>query len=392
MLVQTVVTDIIPISSVNGMSGSFQGALPLWTQCFSTLPYEADFLVTITFLNSSVFSNTSVALAVFNTSSPLVTVNCSMLNTGYSESIVYSMGMNGDSKLSSLFEIDSFNPVSPCSYSIVFFSCGSIFPPFNYSVQLFSPWNDTALALTNCSSLNASAVITPHESVSIVRLALVLVFGGLIWLGSVIYAIKKLLLHNKYFYFLNDVADFMSTAANVVTLQLEKRVSECDADEEVDDVEKMYRDVANFDALPPKLSAIIGVLAVVVLTGIWVSAILATLLVHNWPSYVGTGMLVILIIYFGVWLLVKHESDVHAKNAIEGGKQIAEYDHIRAEIMADVEAARLAQKKPPRKQLSSQHNPESDTESKAKEKLNVSVEMTPVTFPSEIEPANDNLL
>lgn len=163
-------------------------------------------------------------------------------------------------------------PEAVATWSVLLIAC-----PITSSSVSFTVIKSPSL---NANPLTCGAV--EHEHVSLVRLVLVVVFGGLVWLGLSYYVFRKILIHNKYFYFFTEIAAMLTN----LTSFLPKRSPQVTHNGEVDEVAQFYDEVASFQSLPPNLSAIIGILSITVFTGIWVSAIMATLLIANCIKFI----------------------------------------------------------------------------------------------------------
>jgi Na+/melibiose symporter-like transporter len=90
--------------------------------------------------------------------------------------------------------------------------------------------------------------------------------------------------------------------------------------------------ITSFKAMPPRFAASLGAFIIVVVSGVWISLLLATLEVDNWPSWVGAGITVVLIVVSVLWCYVR------AKMGAQNNQEMV--DQLQREFAYAVERSR----------------------------------------------------
>lgn len=226
------------------------------------------------------------------------------------------------------------------------------------------------------------------EHVSSKQVALVAAFGGIVWLFLVFYTFKKTC-SQQYFSF----SEFISTlphhkwgsssdsnteqhqvlseipSSEHTALELEDdgsvdssssssqgaagsppssqrghsknaRHTRLRNDPKVKERERLKQNVTNDSsmlatkAMPPRFAAAVGFFGILVVTGIWMSLLLAALKIENWPSYIGAAMGIILLALAGAWFYVKLR---FPENSDQSERAV---DELKSQLQIAVERAK----------------------------------------------------
>ena len=72
--------------------------------------------------------------------------------------------------------------------------------------------------------------------------------------------------------------------------------------------------ITSFKAMPPRFAAALGTFTVLVVTAVWASLLLASMEVENWPSFIGAGISVIMIVMVVMWCYMRAQMGAQTSN------------------------------------------------------------------------------
>lgn len=225
------------------------------------------------------------------------------------------------------------NKVALTSWTAVILSPSSIsLPAFDFTVT----FSQNEVAAKSALPAVCPAPAGGHHA-SKLSVALVGAFGGVVWLSTVFLVVKNTC-SQQFFSFANFMATIpqQPTAGSSGDEEASGGAGQAPSSNKpsrklrLDPKRKQLEDlrqataavatITSFKAMPPRFAASLGAFIIVVVSGVWISLLLATLEVENWPSWVGAGITVVIIVVSMLWCYVR--SKMGAQNNQEMVEQL----------------------------------------------------------------------
>ena len=171
-----------------------------------------------------------------------------------------------------------------------------------------------------------------------IQVAIVAAFGGVVWLAVVFFVVKNTC-SQQFFAFANAMTTVPpgqnGAAPAVLSTHEEGDVESGGALEapassrgtrkiRFDPKRKQHATIkqslaavatiTSFKAMPPRFAAALGSFTVLVVTAIWASLLLASAEVENWPSFIGAGITVIIIVMVVMWCYMRAQMGAQTSN------------------------------------------------------------------------------
>jgi hypothetical protein len=199
------------------------------------------------------------------------------------------------------------------TWTVVLFTCAdqtvTVLPALTATVA----FNQSTSALASSHAVCPGVMSVPSHKIQV---AVVAAFGGVIWLATVFFVVKNTC-SQQFFSFTNFLTSV--PAKHAVTTAAEEhhdlemserapaRKIRLDPSRQqhasIKQSLAVVQTITSFKAMPPRFAIALGSFVIIVVTGVWMSLLLAAMAVENWPSYIGAGVSVVLIALIVLWFV-----------------------------------------------------------------------------------------